>query len=112
MLDFSAMPLLQWPWWDETHPSMALEGRGHIFKGVTHMKLVSTFLVAVFVVAVGTSFAFGDCAAHNKAQLVKNPAPAQEQVSKDQPARPSAPLTVAEKTAESAQSLVNTQGKK
>jgi hypothetical protein len=91
---------------------MPLEGRGHIFKGVTQMKLVSTFLVAVFVVAVSTSFALADCAGHNKAQLVKNPAPAQEQVSKDQPARPSAPLTVAEKTGESAQPIVNAQGKK
>jgi hypothetical protein len=77
---------------------MALEGGGHISKGVTHMKLVSTLLVAVFVVAVGTSFAFGDCAGHNKAQLVKNQA--QEQISKDQPAGTGSPLTVAEKAAE------------
>ena len=81
---------------------MALGERAHILKGVTRMKLVSTFLVAVFVVAVGTSFAFGDCAAHNKAQLVKKQAPAQEQVSKDQPASPGAAFTVAEQTAEAA----------
>ena len=69
------------------------------------MKLISTFLVAVFVVAVGTSVAFGDCVGHNKAQLVKNQA--QEQVSKDQPqqASPGAPFTVAEKAAEPAKSV-------
>jgi hypothetical protein len=64
------------------------------------MKLVATFLVAVFVMAVGTSFAFGDCAGHNKAQLVKNQGQAQEQLTKDQPADVGAQFTVAEKAAE------------
>jgi hypothetical protein len=62
------------------------------------MKLVAMFLVAAFVVAVGTSFAFGDCAGHNKAQLVKNQSQSQEQLNKEQPA--GATLTVAEKAAE------------
>jgi hypothetical protein len=88
---------------------MALEGGGHNSKGVTHMKLVSTLLVAVFVVAVGTSFAFGDCAGHNKAQLVKNQA--QEQVSKDQPASTGTPLTVAEKPAERAKPVTTVDKK-
>ena len=33
---------------------------------------MATILVAVFVVAAGMSFAFADCAGHNKAQMVKN----------------------------------------
>jgi 3-hydroxyisobutyrate dehydrogenase-like beta-hydroxyacid dehydrogenase len=82
---------------------MVLGGKGHIFKGVTRMKLMATFLVAVFVVAVGTSFAFGDCAGHNKAQLVKNQN--QEQISKDQPASTGSQFTVAEKPAEPAKQV-------
>jgi hypothetical protein len=82
---------------------MVLSGKGHIFKGVTRMKLMATFLVAVFVVAVGTSFAFGDCAGHNKAQLVKNQN--QEQISKDQPASTGSQFTVAEKPAEPAKQV-------
>jgi hypothetical protein len=85
-----------------------LDGKGSIAKGVTHMKIVATFLVAVFVVAAGTSFAFGDCPGHNKAQMVKNPT--QEQMSKDQPAGAGAQFTVAEKATEKA--VVNTQEKK
>jgi hypothetical protein len=75
------------------------------------MKLMATLLVAVFVVAAGTSFAFGDCAGHNKAQLVKNQT--QEQMSKEQPT--STPITVAEKAAEpakTAKTVVNTPEKK
>jgi hypothetical protein len=72
------------------------------------MKLMATFLVAVFVVAVSTPFAFADCAGHNKAQLVKNQTQAQEQISKDQPASTSAPLTVAEKAPESAKRAAKT----
>ncbi len=68
---------------------------------------MAAFLVAVFVVA-GTSFAFGDCAGHNKAQLVKNQT--LEQMSKEQPT--STPITVAEKAAEPAKSGANTTGKK
>ncbi len=92
---------------------MALGERAHILKGVTRMKLVSTFLVAVFVVAIGTSFAFAECAAHNKAQLVKKQAPAQEQISKDQPqqANTGAPLTVAEKATEQAKSAQTVEKK-
>jgi hypothetical protein len=81
---------------------------GYIAKGVTGMKLVTTFLVAVFVVAAGTSFAFADCAGHNKAQMVKNQT--QEQLSKEQPT--STPLTVAEKAPEPAKTVVQTPEKK
>ena len=63
------------------------------------MKLVATFLVAVFAVTASASFAFADCAAPNKAQLVKNQG--QEQFSKDQPASTGTPFTVAEKPTES-----------
>jgi hypothetical protein len=89
---------------------MVWGGKGHIFKGVTRMKLLATFLVAVFVVAAGTSFAFGDCAGHNKAQLVKNQT--KEQMSKDQPASTGSPLTVAEKAAESEKPVAKTLEKK
>ena len=73
------------------------------------MKLMATFLVAVFVVAVGTSFAFGDCAGHNKAQMVKNPP--QEQMTKDQPAAAGSQFAVAEKAAEPAKSAKNVEKK-
>jgi hypothetical protein len=63
------------------------------------MKLGATFLVAVFAVTASAAFAFADCSAHNKAQLVKNQG--QEQISKDQPASTSTAFTVAEKAAES-----------
>ena len=62
------------------------------------MKVVTALLVAAFVLAAGTSFAFGDCAGHNKAQLVKTQP--QEQMSKDQPSKDQpagTPFTVAEK---------------
>jgi hypothetical protein len=39
------------------------------------MKLVATILVAAFVVAGGISFAFAECAGHNKAQLVQSADP-------------------------------------
>jgi hypothetical protein len=74
------------------------------------MKLVATFLVAAFVVAAGTSFAFGDCAGHNKAQLVKNQSQSQQQMSKEQPAGTT--LTVAEKAADPAKPVVKTPEKK
>jgi len=64
------------------------------------MKFMATFLVAVFVVAAGTSLAFGDCAGHSKAQLVKNQT--QEQMTKEQPAATGSSFTVAEKAAEPA----------
>jgi hypothetical protein len=72
------------------------------------MKLVATFLVAVLVVAAGTSFAFGECSGHSKAQLVKNQT--QEQVVKEQPA--GTQVTVAEKVPEVAKTVVNTPEKK
>jgi 3-hydroxyisobutyrate dehydrogenase-like beta-hydroxyacid dehydrogenase len=50
---------------------MVLEGRGYSVRGVTQMKLVVTILVAAFMVAAGMSFAFAECAGHNKAQLVQ-----------------------------------------
>jgi hypothetical protein len=69
------------------------------------MKFMATFLVAVFVVVMaGTSFAFGDCPGHSKAQLVKNPS--QDQVSKEQPA--GAQMTLAEKPTEPAKAAVKT----
>lgn len=71
------------------------------------MKVVVALMVAAFVLAAGTSFAFGDCAGHNKAQLVKSQ-PA-EQMSKDQPA--GTPFTVAEK-AEPAKPAAKTPEKK
>jgi hypothetical protein len=74
------------------------------------MKFMATFLVAVFVVTAGTSFAFGDCAGHSKAQLVKNQT--QEQVSKEQPAGTGTPFTVAEKAAEPAKPADKTLEKK
>jgi hypothetical protein len=74
------------------------------------MKLVATFLVAIFVVVAGTSVAFGDCPGHNKAQLVKNQSQPQEQVSKEQPA--GATLTVAEKAADPAKPAAKTPEKK
>jgi len=67
------------------------------------MKFMATFLVAVFVVAASTSLAFGDCAGHSKAQLVKNQS--LEQMTKEQPAATGSPLTVAEKATESAKSV-------
>jgi hypothetical protein len=39
------------------------------------MKLVATILVAALVVAGGISFAFAECAGHNKAQLVQSTDP-------------------------------------
>jgi hypothetical protein len=75
------------------------------------MKFVATFLVAVFVVAAGTSFAFGDCAGHSKAQMVKNQQD-QEQISKDKPAGAGAQFTVAEQATELAKRIANTQEKK
>jgi hypothetical protein len=84
------------------------------------MKLVATFLVAVFVVVAGTSFAFGDCAGHSKAQMVKSQPQEQmsqdqsvsqnQSVSKDQPAGTS--FTVAEKGSEPASPVVKTSEKK
>jgi hypothetical protein len=73
------------------------------------MKLMATLLAAVFVVAVGTSLAFGDCAGHSKAQLVKNQT--QEQVTKEPAAATGSPFTVAEKSPEPAKSAT-TQEKK
>jgi hypothetical protein len=88
-----------------------LDGRGHILKGVTRMRLMATILVAVFVVAAGTSFVFAECAGHNKAQLVKQDQEQnskdqlvkqdQEQNSKDQLASTEAPVPVPEKVAQS-----------
>ena len=39
------------------------------------MKLMVTILVAAFVVAAGTSFAYSECAGHSKAQLVQSADP-------------------------------------
>ena len=74
------------------------------------MKFVATFLVAVFIVTASASFAFADCAAHNKAQLVKNQGP--EQISKDQSASTSTAFTVAEKAAESGKTASKIPDKK
>jgi hypothetical protein len=64
------------------------------------MKSMATFLVAVFVVAAGTSLAFGDCAGHTKAQLVKKQT--LEQMTKEPAAATGSPFTVAEKATEPA----------
>jgi hypothetical protein len=62
------------------------------------MKLVVTILVAAFMVAAGMSFAFAECAGHNKAQLVQSTDP---QLNADQQAnngtRAVAPDKVAQK---------------
>jgi len=73
------------------------------------MKLMATFLAAVFMVAAGTSLAFGDCAGHNKAQLVKSQP--QEQMTKEQPAATGSPITVAEKATEPAKTATNQEKK-
>ena len=73
------------------------------------MKLVAILLVAVFVV-VSAPLAFADCAGHNKAQMVKNPA--QEQMSKEQKDQSAnTQFTVAEKAAEPAKPVVKTEKK-
>jgi hypothetical protein len=74
------------------------------------MKLMATFLVAVFLMAVGTSYAFGDCAAHSKAQLVKNQG--QEQLTKESQANTGTTFAVAEKVAETAKPADKTDEKK
>jgi hypothetical protein len=61
------------------------------------MKLVATILVAVFVLAVGMSTAFADCAGHTKAQLVKSDDP---QISSDRQANNDALPATSEKVAQ------------
>ena len=61
------------------------------------MKLVATILVAAFVVAGGMSFAFADCAGHNKAQLVQSDAP---QISSDRQVNNEALVAVPDKVAQ------------
>jgi hypothetical protein len=61
------------------------------------MKLVATILVAAFVVAGGTSFAFAECAGHNKAQMVKTNDP---QINTDRQANNDAPAAVSDKAAQ------------
>jgi hypothetical protein len=73
------------------------------------MKLMATFLAAVLVVAAGTALAFGDCAGHSKAQLVKSQP--QGQTTKEQPAATGSPFTVAEKATQPAKPAT-TQEKK
>jgi hypothetical protein len=70
------------------------------------MKLLATFLVAVFVVAAGTSFAFADCAGHSKAQMVKSQTP--EQMTKAQQADTNSPFAVAQKADASAKPVAKT----
>jgi hypothetical protein len=74
------------------------------------MKFLATFLVAVFVVAAGTSFAFGDCAGHSKAQMVKNQT--QVQTSKTQSTDTNAPFSVAEKGDEAPKPVAKSVEKK
>jgi hypothetical protein len=72
------------------------------------MKIVATFMVVAFVLAVSTPFAFGACAGHSQAQMVKTQP--QEQMSKDQ--QPTGTqLTVAEKAAEPVQPVAQTPEK-
>ena len=58
--------------------------------------MVAMLVVAAFIMTVGTSLAFGECAGHTKAQLVKTQP--QDQLSQDQ--TPVTPITVAEKAPE------------
>ena len=71
------------------------------------MKIVATFMVVAFVLAVSTPLAFGACAGHSQAQMVKTQPP--EQMSKDQPAGTS--FTVAEKASELAKPVAQTPEK-
>jgi len=61
------------------------------------MKLLTTILVAVFVVTGGMSIAFADCAGHTKAQLVQSDAP---QISSDRQVNNEALAAVPEKVAQ------------
>jgi hypothetical protein len=66
------------------------------------MKLVATFLVAIFVVVASMSLAFADCAGHSKAQLVKNETnQTQEQISTDRVATTEPLPAVSAKVAQS-----------
>jgi len=91
---------------------MALDGRDHILKGVTPMKLVVTFLVAVFVVVASTSFAFAECAGHGGAQMVKNQPNQTQEPSKDQLTSAGQAVDKADKTDQLAQASVKTVEKK
>ena len=62
------------------------------------MKLVTTILVAAFVVAASISFAFADCPGHTKAQLVKTDDP---QIISDQQATTDAVPVASNKVAQS-----------
>ena len=62
------------------------------------MKLMATILVAVFVVAAGTSFVFAECAGHTKAQMVKTNDP---QISSDRVATTDAVPAAPDKVAQS-----------
>ena len=61
------------------------------------MRLVATILVAAFVVAGGISFAFAECAGHNKAQLVQSTDP---QSSTDKQANNGTPAAESDKVAQ------------
>jgi len=74
------------------------------------MKLMAALLVAVFVVVAGTTVAFGDCAGHTKAQLVKNQT--QEQISSTQSTTTASPFAIAEKAVAPAKTVVPTPEKK
>jgi hypothetical protein len=85
-----------------------LDVESRMERRVTDMKIVATFMVVAFVLAAGTSYAFGACAGHSQAQMVKTQP--QDQMSKDQPTGPT--LTVAEKAAEPAKPVAQTPEKK
>lgn len=76
-------------------------------KGVTGMKRIAIFFMAVVLVAASTSFAFAACAGHTKAQLVKSDP--REQVSQEQST--ATPITVAEKVAEPVQPVAQASEK-
>jgi hypothetical protein len=69
------------------------------------MKLVVTILVAAFMVAAGMTFAFAECAGHNKAQLVQSTDP---QSITDKQATNGAPAVTSDKVAQN-QKLTETK---
>jgi hypothetical protein len=89
---------------------LTLDVKGTISKEATDMKIVATFMAVAFVLATGTSLAFGACAGHSQAQMVKTQT--QDQMSKDRPQPTENTLTVAEKAADPAKSVVQTPEKK
>ena len=77
-------------------------------KGEANMKILAAFVIAAFVLTIGTSLAFAECAGHSQARQVK--IQQQEQISKDQTTKSS--FTLAEKTAEPTKATAQSSDKK